>query len=706
MPPPNASVVRRTIVQHTHFYEDNDDEEAVIVPQHLEPEQYRFEFPPKSRLRALAYLDQFQRGEEFSYFDESSFTSSSSAACSSVDKIFNSTLLINSSISSSSRSEVDEVGCLTSEDQLDLFIESITSSYGMDTQASHMLGRAGWDHRTSPGSRDSSRNSSRCMSRAAGGNDELQLVDDSNLSPLQLPAQANDRSLAAGRKNRVRKVSSDSTTTVQPDPVGPSSFLLAKCRLNSVDEDISLHGNVMTAFYFISHQALAYSFPCPFFSLALLFSLLCCPTAYNGMPPPSDDDSLPVFRSESVPVMDDDDGSMSDSDSDMEDSRVVLIRLHKGRPAWTRAKPLKNTATATTVDCRPLSSQTCLISDEGYDDDESDDEPPIESASVFLPLSKKEQSSMVDHDVLRTEAATRIQAAWRGYQARKAAKQSSLAPTQRVLAQLARICGGLQRKKMMRVDERIHLLEQRLHEETAMRTAFEKAMEDMTILIDQQQKVLYDRIEQEVHLRQAYERKMEEALGQMQPLEHRLHEETMARIELENMMAHVLGQVSEMQEQQQQQAKADADAKRIMQRKLSEAMSEIAALKKHQLPTTRPTVHNTTATTTTATTTSKSTATTTSANTPPASSSKVRKPPVSNTSKPASSSVSRPPATSAASSVSRSATPRRTLVPASQTPRVPSRMDTKRPTAVPRSHRTVTPSPSPATTRKPIVSRR
>ncbi|ORY93513.1 hypothetical protein BCR43DRAFT_497066 [Syncephalastrum racemosum] len=663
--------------QHSHFYEVNDDdEEAVIVPQHLEPEQYRFEFPPKSRLRALAYLDQFQRGEEFSYFDESSFTSSSSAACSSVDKIFNSTLLINSSISSSSRSEADEVGCLTSEDQLDLFIESITSSYGMDTQASHMLGRARWDHRTSPSSRNSSRSSSRCMSRAAGGNDELQLVDDSNLSPLQLPARANDRSLAAGRKNRVRKLSSDSTTTVQPDPVGPSSFLLARCSLNSVDEDTSLH-------------------------------------VYNDMPPPSDDDSLPVFRSESVPVMDDDDGSMDDSDSDMEDSRVVLIKLRKGRTAWTRAKPLTKTA-GTGLDCRPLSNQTCLISDEGYDDDESDDEPPIESASVFLPLSKKEQTSMVDHDVLRTEAATRIQAAWRGYQARKtAAEQSNLAPTQRVLAQLARICGGLQRKKMMRADERIHLLEQRLHEETAMRTAFEKAMEDMTILIDHQQKVLYDRIEQEVHLRQAYERKMEEALGQMQPLEHRLHEETLARIELENMMAHVLGQVSEMQEQQQHQAKADADAKRIMQRKLSEAMSEIATLKKHQLPTARPQAHTTTtATTTTKTTKSTATATsatnitTTSANTPPVSSSNARKHHLSssNTSKPASS-VSRPSAT-AASSVSRSATPRRTLVPASQTPRVPSRMDTKRPTAVPRSHRTVTPSPSPATTRKTIVSRR
>jgi hypothetical protein len=45
--------------------------------QHLAPEQYLYEFPSKSCLRALAYLDDEQ--EENSFFDESSFASSTTA---------------------------------------------------------------------------------------------------------------------------------------------------------------------------------------------------------------------------------------------------------------------------------------------------------------------------------------------------------------------------------------------------------------------------------------------------------------------------------------------------------------------------------------------------------------------------------------------------------------------------------------------------
>lgn len=71
----------------TRFCDEDESSvegELLQVTQHLEPEQYQFEFPTKSCLRALAYLDDDQ--EEISYFDESSFISSTTiAALSSVD---------------------------------------------------------------------------------------------------------------------------------------------------------------------------------------------------------------------------------------------------------------------------------------------------------------------------------------------------------------------------------------------------------------------------------------------------------------------------------------------------------------------------------------------------------------------------------------------------------------------------------------------
>lgn len=44
---------------------------GVTVSQHLAPEQYLYEFPTKTCLKALAYLDSEE--EEYSFFDESSF---------------------------------------------------------------------------------------------------------------------------------------------------------------------------------------------------------------------------------------------------------------------------------------------------------------------------------------------------------------------------------------------------------------------------------------------------------------------------------------------------------------------------------------------------------------------------------------------------------------------------------------------------------
>ncbi|KAG1060655.1 hypothetical protein G6F42_027901 [Rhizopus arrhizus] len=114
-------------------------------------------------------------------------------------------------------------------------------------------------------------------------------------------------------------------------------------------------------------------------------------------------------------------------------------------------------------------------------------------------------------------------------------------PEQRVFLNLANICTRLHRRQMNTVDERLHQLEQRVRQETAMRIAFEKAMEDMTVLIDQQQKTLYDRVEQEMHMRQLYEEKMNTALAQLQPLESRLRKEVNARTKMEEMMTRSQG---------------------------------------------------------------------------------------------------------------------------------------------------------------------
>ena len=52
------------------------------ITQHLAPEQFQYEFPPKSRIMAIEANDDDQ--EEFSFFDECSFTSNSTAAYSNI----------------------------------------------------------------------------------------------------------------------------------------------------------------------------------------------------------------------------------------------------------------------------------------------------------------------------------------------------------------------------------------------------------------------------------------------------------------------------------------------------------------------------------------------------------------------------------------------------------------------------------------------
>lgn len=219
------------------------------------------------------------------------------------------------------------------------------------------------------------------------------------------------------------------------------------------------------------------------------------------------------------------------------------------------------------------------ITDEGYDDNDQYDqckELPIESASVFLPLSENEQEQLIDMEKTKHYAAVKIQSVWRGYFDRKNQPKSSLKLSHRVLAGLARINDSIHCRNNNQLQDRCYELEQRLGEETAMRIAFEKAMEDMTILMDHQHKVLNERLEQEVDMRQAYERKMEQVLNQVQPLESRLRHESKARADMESMMSRVLDQLHDIKVQQKDQAEHN----HLVQRQLEEATQEIAQLKK------------------------------------------------------------------------------------------------------------------------------
>lgn len=288
---------------------------------------------------------------------------------------------------------------------------------------------------------------------------------------------------------------------------------------------------------------------------------------------------LPVFRNESEPIMDDDD---SNPDTP---AKTITLKLRKS------------------VDTR-YRRPTCPISDEGYadEDDEdnvdmsgdySDHEPPLESEMVFLPLSAEEQQHMIEEDVLRTTAATRIQAVWRGYRAKKelAASSSTLSSSHRLIVDLARICNAMHQKQMNTLHSRMDELEQQLEEERAMRIAFEKAVEDMTIMVDQQQNMLYDRLDQQ---RVEYEAKIAK-------METRLRKEAKARMEMEQSMTHVVKQVQDMQAAQQRRAKEDAEHQKNLQRKLNDALYEINQLKASSTTTTTTTSTSSTSSRTTST---------------------------------------------------------------------------------------------------------
>ncbi|KAJ8657470.1 hypothetical protein O0I10_006772 [Lichtheimia ornata] len=481
--------------KHPCYISDEDCSDTMEVPQNLNPEQVRYEFPPKSRLQELA---QYYDNDDCSFFDESSFTTTST-----------STAAYNTSITEQQDYyDDDEEETLMrlnaarrsadyASDHLDRFFHSVSSAWQQDDVMMTMM-----------------------------DDDDDEQHRASSMSPLHLPQQ---------QQHRPREESCDSTDTVK------------QCR--AARDHLS--------------KGIAPS------------ALLGCvqEEGYRSTRANSDDLELPVFRSESA-LRHSSSRTASLLHSDNEStasSAVVVMRI--------RRKPKSPLLAARMVPSQDDDRMTWSdSSDEGY----VDEEKPMDSASLFLPLSDHEQHQLQDNEMLRVTAAIKIQAVWRGYHFRQQMKKHTtttsrgLKPTQRLMMDIVKLCGGVHKRQMTRMRQRLDTLEMHLEEETAMRIAFEKAMEDMTVMIDEQHKALYDRIEQEASMRQYYERKMDDTLGRIKPLERQLRQEARDRTELESMMTCVLEQMQDMK----REAKAESDARRRLQAELDAARDEIARLKR------------------------------------------------------------------------------------------------------------------------------
>lgn len=488
------------------------------VPQNLNPEQVRYEFPPKSRLQELA---QYYDNDDCSFFDESSFTTTSTSTAA-----YNTSVTEQQDHYDDDNDEEETLMRLNAarrsadyaSDHLDRFFHSVSSAWQQDDVMMMMDDEQQQHHRAA------------------------------SMSPLHLPQQQQ-------QQHRPREESCDSTDTVKQCRAARdhlSKGIAPSALLGCVQEE----GNIL--------------YCC---TAAKLYSCDDDDIGYRSTRANSDDLELPVFRSESALRHSTSSRTASLLHSDNEStasSAVVVMRI--------RRKPKSPLLAARMVPTQDDDRMTWSdSSDEGY----VDEEKPMDSASLFLPLSDHEQHHLQDNEMLRVTAAIKIQAVWRGYHFRQQMKHntssgSGLKPSHRLMMDIVKLCGGVHKRQMTRMRQRLDTLEMHLEEETAMRIAFEKAMEDMTVMIDEQHKALYDRIEQEASMRQYYERKMDDTLGRIKPLERQLRQEARDRTELESMMTCVLEQMQDMK----REAKAESDARRRLQAELDAARDEIARLKR------------------------------------------------------------------------------------------------------------------------------
>ncbi|KAI8074993.1 hypothetical protein BC940DRAFT_287165 [Gongronella butleri] len=486
------------------------------VPQHLAPEQHQYEFPPRSHLQALSA--QLDHGDEDvqSYFDESSFTSSFVSECISTD--FNT----------------------QEEESFDHFLFTLEQEQHEHHHQQQQF----------------------CLSPPI-------LVHDRQLSPLQLPVQlpttrqhhryASEDAAAANNDQftcgRIREESYDSVSTItQPAAAAPCSFLSSTFNNNNNNNRAALPDRIEWHNSFDSASAQQHQQP--MWQDDLFFD------SVHPYQRGSHAHALPVIHQETEPMLSDNNSTDDDSSSCSSGSKVVLIKLNKK----TKHKKIA-------MSPRVAYQQA----DFGFDDDDLalEEEAPIESASVFLPVHGQRQETRRDtYELLLGGANDEPEA-------------RAPAPAMPDYHQW---------------QARVEQLEREVQEEKAMRKGFEKAMEEMVLLMDQQQKLLYDRLDQEIAMRKMYESRMHHALEQLQPLETKIQKETSARCELESMMSHVLNQVQDLK------ASHHAMERQLLkQQQASSASTKTTMLKKKPAVANKTTLHAPSNRSTTTTTTMSST---------------------------------------------------------------------------------------------------
>ncbi|KAI9314240.1 hypothetical protein BX666DRAFT_518717 [Dichotomocladium elegans] len=158
----------------THYLADScseeDEDDTILVEQHLEPEQKEYEFPSRALLVELAaVLDTHAKDDTM--FDETSFTT---------------------------------MGDNDDDDAFDEYVGSIVSSIQQKQRRHH---------------------SPSVILSSSSTSSRWSLVDDSRLSPLQLPPRDDDHDTVLQHRQRSMDQTGKEMQNHLPRPVHPSFFL-------------------------------------------------------------------------------------------------------------------------------------------------------------------------------------------------------------------------------------------------------------------------------------------------------------------------------------------------------------------------------------------------------------------------------------------------------------------------------------------------
>ncbi|KAI8973499.1 hypothetical protein BDF20DRAFT_882709 [Mycotypha africana] len=238
-----------------------------------------------------------------------------------------------------------------------------------------------------------------------------------------------------------------------------------------------------------------------------------------------------------------------------EDTKVVLIKFSKKRKTQSQTTSIRNMS---------------LYYVNNDDDDDKNNNKPLEAVSTFVALDCVE-NTVVRHQANRnydeSAAAIKIQSLWRGYQCRKKRITSN-----QVLQILARINNSMDKRKVNQLHARIDRLEKHLQEETAMRIAFENAMEDMAAQVDQQNHFLEERMHQ---MQQNFTVNTELLMSQIESMNAVLRENSESKAKLESKLSEALQQIDDLK----LQVKRESEQKQNIRQQLKKTLDEITLLK-------------------------------------------------------------------------------------------------------------------------------